>query len=213
MHGQHLGAHVLRGIDRRHREIAALDARTVAEIAGLVVGAVVGRQFGGVELEAGVVGIGLVLDVVEHEELGFRADNRWCRRRLPTSGRPRPSWRCRAGRGCRARRRPGRGCRRGRPASTARRTGRYATVSGSGISTMSDSLIAFQPAIEEPSNMMPSANMSSSTSTTSIVTCCSLPLRVGEAQVDEFDVLVLDLLQDVFGCRHVMLPCWMTFGD
>ena len=31
-----------------------------------------------------------------------------------------------------------------------------------------------------------------------------LALRIGEAQVDEFDVVVLDLLQDVFGCRHVM---------
>ncbi len=87
------------------------------------------------------------------------------------------------------------------------------TVSGSGISTMSDSLMAFQPAIEEPSNMTPSANMSSSTSTTSIVTCCQLALRVGEAQVDEFHVVVLDLLHDVFGCRHVMYPCLMTFFD
>ena len=37
-----------------------------------------------------------------------------------------------------------------------------------------------------------------------------LALRVGEAQVDELDVVVLDLLQDVFGCRHVMFPCVMT---
>ena len=35
---------------------------------------------------------------------------------------------------------------------------------GSGISVMSDSLIAFQPAIEEPSNISPSANASSSIS-------------------------------------------------
>jgi hypothetical protein len=35
---------------------------------------------------------------------------------------------------------------------------------------MSDSLMAFQPAMDEPSNMTPSANMSSSTSATSIVT-------------------------------------------
>ncbi len=61
-------------VDRRNREVAALDARTVAQVAGLVVGVVVGRQFGGVELEAGVVRIGLVLDVVEHEELRLRAD-------------------------------------------------------------------------------------------------------------------------------------------
>ena len=35
---------------------------------------------------------------------------------------------------------------------------------GSGISVMSDSLIALQPEIEEPSNISPSANASSSTS-------------------------------------------------
>ena len=46
---------------------------------------------------------------------------------------------------------------------------------GSGIRVMSDSWIAFQPAIEEPSNMMPSANVSSSTVEISTVTCCHLP--------------------------------------
>src|SRR5271168_4555425 len=46
---------------------------------------------------------------------------------------------------------------------------------GSGISVMSDSLIAFQPAIEEPSNIRPSANASSSTRVWSKVTCCHLP--------------------------------------
>src|SRR5262245_18811087 len=40
---------------------------------------------------------------------------------------------------------------------------------------MSDSLITFQPAIEEPSNMIPSANASSLTSDTSIVRCCIFP--------------------------------------
>src|SRR5437762_8945947 len=46
---------------------------------------------------------------------------------------------------------------------------------GSGIRFMSDSWIAFQPAIEEPSNMMPSAKVSSSTVEISTVTCCHLP--------------------------------------
>src|SRR6201995_1359572 len=46
---------------------------------------------------------------------------------------------------------------------------------GSGIRHMSDSLIAFQPAIEEPSNIWPSANVSSSIIETSKVTCCHLP--------------------------------------
>src|SRR5260370_4139665 len=46
---------------------------------------------------------------------------------------------------------------------------------GSGIRHMSDSLIAFQPAIEEPSNIWPSENVSSSIMPMSKVTCCHLP--------------------------------------
>jgi hypothetical protein len=46
---------------------------------------------------------------------------------------------------------------------------------GSGIRHMSDSWIAFQPAIEEPSNIWPSANVSSSMREISKVTCCHLP--------------------------------------
>ena len=42
------------------------------------------------------------------------------------------------------------------------KNGSIVAVPGSGISIMSDSLIAFQPAIEEPSNIVPSAKMSSS---------------------------------------------------
>src|SRR5260370_16480294 len=46
---------------------------------------------------------------------------------------------------------------------------------GSGIRHMSDSLMAFQPAIEEPSNICPSEKVSSSIMVTSKVTCCHLP--------------------------------------
>src|SRR5947209_2991328 len=46
---------------------------------------------------------------------------------------------------------------------------------GSGISVMSDSLIAFHPAIDEPSNIWPSEKVSSSMSEMSNVTCCHLP--------------------------------------
>src|SRR5690554_5268956 len=46
----------------------------------------------------------------------------------------------------------------------------------SGIRIMSDSLMCFQPAMEEPSNILPSTNMSASTSRAGMVTCCSLPL-------------------------------------
>src|SRR6185503_268236 len=48
-------------------------------------------------------------------------------------------------------------------------------VAGSGIRHMSDSWIAFQPAIEEPSNICPSAKVSSSIIDRSKVTCCHLP--------------------------------------
>src|SRR5437763_956993 len=41
---------------------------------------------------------------------------------------------------------------------------------------MSDSLIAFQPAIDEPSNMKPSVSMSSSMTPEAMVRCCHLPL-------------------------------------
>ena len=59
-HGrEHFAAHVLRGIDRGNREIAALGADAVAEIAALVGRVGVGRQFDGVENEAGVIGSAL----------------------------------------------------------------------------------------------------------------------------------------------------------
>src|SRR3954468_22437259 len=48
-------------------------------------------------------------------------------------------------------------------------------VTGSGIRVMSDSLIAFQPAIDEPSNITPSEKVSPSMIDTSKVTCCHLP--------------------------------------
>src|SRR5215467_12055826 len=53
--------------------------------------------------------------------------------------------------------------------------GSTAAVAGSGIRVMSDSLIALQPAIDEPSNPKPSENVSSSKIVASKVTCCHLP--------------------------------------
>src|SRR4051812_42829536 len=55
------------------------------------------------------------------------------------------------------------------------KNGSMVAVTGSGIRFMSDSLIAFQPAIEEPSNISPSENTSSSIRPVSNVTCCHLP--------------------------------------
>src|SRR5580658_6278527 len=49
-------------------------------------------------------------------------------------------------------------------------------VAGSGIKIMSDSLMPFQPAIDEPSNILPSLKKPSSTRRVGTVTCCSLPI-------------------------------------
>ncbi len=70
------------GCRSAEREVTALDARTVTEVAGLVVGVVVGRQFGRIELEAGIVGVCLVLHVVEDEEFRLGARRKPCRRYL-----------------------------------------------------------------------------------------------------------------------------------
>ena len=72
--GQHFAAQVLGGVDRVDREIAALGTRAVTHVAfGIGLGRVA-RQFDGVERIAGAVGLGVPLHVVEDEELGFRAE-------------------------------------------------------------------------------------------------------------------------------------------
>src|SRR4051812_17834423 len=48
-------------------------------------------------------------------------------------------------------------------------------VVGSGMSSMSDASMPFQPAIDEPSNAWPEVNLSSSKCEIGTVTCCSLP--------------------------------------
>ena len=53
--------------------------------------------------------------------------------------------------------------------------GSMTAVSASGIRIMSLSLIAFQPAMEEPSNMMPSTKASSPIVETCWAVCCHLP--------------------------------------
>ena len=61
-------------IDRRYREVAALDARTVALVAGLEVGIGVPGSLLGEDLEHGAGDVRLELHFVEDEELGLRAD-------------------------------------------------------------------------------------------------------------------------------------------
>src|ERR1700709_1256235 len=48
-------------------------------------------------------------------------------------------------------------------------------VSASGLSSMSDASMPFQPAIDEPSKAWPLSNLSSSNAETGTETCCSLP--------------------------------------
>ena len=72
-------------------------------------------------------------------------------------------------------------------------------VVGSGIRIMSDSLMPFQPAIDEPSNILPSTKRSSSTRSRGIVDVLFFAARVGEAEVDVLDLLVLDQLDYICG--------------
>ena len=48
-------------------------------------------------------------------------------------------------------------------------------VVGSGISSMSDSWISWNPRMDEPSNGMPSANISPSSRWAGMVKCCQVP--------------------------------------
>src|ERR1700686_2665710 len=80
---------------------------------------------------------------------------------------------------------------------------------GSGIRHMSDSLIAFQPAIEEPSNIMPSANVSSSIWLMSKVTCCHLPRGSVNRKSTYFTSLSLIIFMTFFG---VVMEC-VPFRD
>ena len=68
----HLGADVLVVVGRRNREVAFLVARPVAEIVALAA-RVPAAFFGINEVEAGVLVL-VEADVVEDEELGFRAE-------------------------------------------------------------------------------------------------------------------------------------------
>ena len=65
------------------------------------------------------------------------------------------------------------------------KNGSITAVSRSGISSMSDSLIAFQPAIEEPSNMVPLVEEVVIDHRQVEGDMLPLAARVGEADVDD----------------------------
>src|ERR1700689_656369 len=75
-------------------------------------------------------------------------------------------------------------------------------VAGSGIRIMSDSLIPFQPAIDEPSNILPSVKNPASTRRVGIVTCCSLPsvsVKRRSANLASFSLINLRTSAGVIG--------------
>src|SRR3954452_31229 len=91
------------------------------------------------------------------------------------------------------------------------KNGSMVAVTGSGIRHMSDSLIAFQPAIEEPSNMVPSAKISSSTIEMSKVTCCHLPrgsVKRRSTYLTSLSLIAFRTSLPVFMGTPSMVPLW-----
>ena len=72
--GNHFGAEIGNGVDRRDREVAALDARTVTDVAFSEDFTRNVRSFFGVDFVEGAVHLNVEADVVEHEELGLGAE-------------------------------------------------------------------------------------------------------------------------------------------
>ncbi|MDT4817616.1 hypothetical protein FQZ97_506950 [compost metagenome] len=73
-HQAHFRAHVLEAVDRGHREVAALDRRTVAAVAVLEFLVGVPRGFFGLDLHEAARHVVLPAHAVEHEEFGFRTE-------------------------------------------------------------------------------------------------------------------------------------------
>src|ERR1700722_18431047 len=92
------------------------------------------------------------------------------------------------------------------------KNGSIQAVDGSGIRHMSDSLIAFQPAIEEASNIMPSAKVSSSIMLTSNVTCCHLPRGSVKRKSTYFTSLSLIIFMTFFGVVMECVPFVVLLG-
>ena len=80
------------------------------------------------------------------------------------------------------------------------RNGSTTGVSSSGSSIMSDSLIDFHPEMDDPSNMIPSANMSRVDPARGNRGVLLLAPRVGKPQVHPLGIVVADQLDGVF--RH-----------
>jgi len=204
-HGQHLGADVLCAIDRRNREVTALGARTVAQVAGFVFGTHVGRQFGAVEDETCVVRVGIEANIVEHEEFGFGTNVNG----VSESTRLDVGF-CLLGRHARV----------AVVAFAGDRVDDVAEDCHGGLSKERVHVSGFR--IEDQHHVglvdgLPAGNgravESNAFSEHVFVNKCSvhgdvlhLTARVGKAQIDEFNVLFLNFLQDVSGSGHYVHP-------
>src|SRR5579871_3316149 len=93
------------------------------------------------------------------------------------------------------------------------KNGSMLAVVGSGIRHMSDSWIAFQPAIDEPSNICPSAKVSSLMIETSKVTCCHLPRGSVKRKSTNFTSLSWIIFMTFFGVVMASVPFVLLVND
>src|SRR5258705_11444159 len=84
-------------------------------------------------------------------------------------------------------------------------------VAGSGIKIMSDSLIPFHPAIDEPSNILPSLKKPSSTRRVGMVTWCSLPIVSVKRRAANFASFSLINFKTSAGGKAVLLG-WLFWA-
>ena len=197
-HQHHPRAQVVQRVVRRRREVALLLAHRVAEprLARVPV------ALGGVDRVVRRVRAELVRDLVEDEELALGpevrgvGDARRAEVRLGALAR-------RGAGPSRTRRRVSgsRTSQRSESVGVSVNGSRIALV-GSGISSMSDSLIPCQPRIEEPSKPRPSSNADSSNALTGERHVLPAAEQVAELQVDHLGARLARPLERLPGVRQ-----------
>jgi hypothetical protein len=91
------------------------------------------------------------------------------------------------------------------------KNGSVHAVSGSGIKIMSGTLMPFQLAMLDPSNILPSSNTSSSAVCAGTVTMLLLGSSVGKSEINVFQALVFIHCHNV-ECGHFISPLAKTSG-
>ena len=101
---------------------------------------------------------------------------------------------------------------------TASKNGSTKAVSGSGRKIISDASIPFQPAMDEPSNILPSSITSSSTLCAGKLMCCSLPRVSVKRKSTHFafeDLIRSNNLFDMnslrWGCQDLVINIYYRF--